>query len=87
MGGQALYQVDMSRYSGNHEECPTCSLTYGRFRTGFVWEDIRMMFWNAADAPVSEWKYKSRGVILGKWFEIKQDMWAHHIETCGQDRP
>ena len=72
----------MSRYKGNGEACPSCSITYGRFRTGFTWQDVWMMFWNAQGTPQDEWPRKSRGVILGKWFEIKQDMWRHHVDEC-----
>lgn len=76
----------MSQYHGNDDKCTTCALTYGAFRTGFLWRDIWLMFWTPADAPHNEWKRKSRGVILGKWFEIKQNMWAHHVEECAKQR-
>lgn len=72
----------MSNYAGNDEECEHCQLTYGRFRTGFSYQDIWLMFWTPADADPSEWKRKTRGVILGKWFEIKQTMWNEHQERC-----
>lgn len=75
----------MSRYVGNAEECPTCSTRYGDFRTGFTWRDVWLFFWDD-DAPRDEWKRKTRGVILGKWFEIKQDMWRQHLGECAAQR-
>ena len=72
----------MSRYKGNGEACSTCGITYARFRTGFSWGEIWLMFWTSEDTPREEWKRKSRGIILGRWHEIKQDMWAHHLDEC-----
>jgi len=63
------------------EECPVCGVAYGEFRTGFNYEDIRTMLWSASSDP-STWVYKRRNTILGKWFQIKQKMWAEHLETC-----
>lgn len=76
----------MSRYCGNDEKCDTCGVTYGAFRTGFSWGDIWLMFWTPDDAPPGDWVRKNRGRILGRWFEIKQDMWAHHIKECAKQR-
>lgn len=72
----------MSQYHGNDEECPSCALTYGRFRTGFTWREVWLMFWDPPDTPHDEWQRSSRGLVLGKWFEIKQEMWAHHVDVC-----
>ena len=71
-----------SGYRGNAEECPTCKLTYGNFKTGFKYFDIWMMYWNPPDTPPEEWVYKRRGTILGKWFELKQLYWEQHKEEC-----
>jgi len=76
----------VSRYVGNGDECPTCGTTYGAFRTGFTWRDVWLFFWTPQDAPPDEWKRKSRGVILGRWFEIKQSMWKQHVEECAEQR-
>lgn len=73
-----------SRYKGNNERCPHCQMKYGNFRTGFTYKDIVMMFWDDSDDP-GDWTYKRRGTILGKWFEIKQDMWQRHIEVECED--
>lgn len=73
-----------SKYGGNNEECPTCGITYGRFKTGLTYYEVWLMFWTPPDAPLDEWKYTRRGTILGKWFEIKQDEWAQHKDECEQ---
>lgn len=72
----------MSRYKGNHEECESCGIRYRNFRTGLTYGDVWLMFWTPQDAPRDEWKYKSRGVVLGKWHEIKQLFWNQHKEEC-----
>lgn len=73
----------MSRYKGNGEACPVCGLTYGQFRTGFAWEDIWGLFYTAPDADPSTWVRKNRGRILGRWHQIKKELWAEHLEVCG----
>lgn len=72
----------MSRYCGNGEECRVCGLNYGRFRTGLTYQDVWLFYWTPQDAPREEWKHKTRGVVLGKWFETKQQMWTQHKEEC-----
>lgn len=71
-----------SKYSGNNEKCPVCGLTYGNLKTGFTYYDVWLMFWTPSETPTDEWKYKTRGVILGKWHEIKKDYWKRHLEEC-----
>lgn len=73
-----------SRYKGNDEQCPGCGLTYGDFKTGHTYYEVWMLLWNPPDTPPSEWKYKRRGTVLGKWFELKQSGWGRHIEFCGK---
>ncbi len=63
------------------EKCPCCGIAYGKFRTGLDYFEVYSMYWS--DDPDSDkWRYKRRGTILGKWYEIKQGMWANHLETC-----
>lgn len=76
----------MSRYAGNDDECPTCGAKYRDLRTGLTWRDVWLFFWNATDAPREEWKRKSRGVILGRWFQIKQELWKQHRDECAEQR-
>ena len=72
----------MSRYHGNSEACAGCGLTYGALRTGLEWSDIWIMYWTPQDAPSETWRYKRRGTILGKWHQIKREMWAEHRAGC-----
>lgn len=69
----------MSRYVGNGERCPTCGIKYGDFRTGFSYRDVYLMFWDTSP-DATEWKYKRPGTILGKWHQIKKEMFARHID-------
>lgn len=71
-----------SKYAGNNEVCPKCGTTYGDFKTGLTYYEVWLMFWTAPDAPSDEWKYTTRGVILGKWFQIKREFWDLHKEQC-----
>ncbi len=74
-------------YKGDDDACPGCGLKYKRLRTGLTYQDVWLQFWNDADTPREEWPHKSRGVILGRWFEIKQDLWKRHLDTCGESAP
>jgi hypothetical protein len=74
----------MSSYRGNSERCRHCQLTYGKFRTGLCYRDVWLMFYTPSEAPSDEWKYKTRGVVLGKWFEIKQELWQQHLIDCAR---
>lgn len=76
-----------SKYKGNSEQCPGCGLTYGNFKTGFTYYEVWMMLWNPPETEPTEWTYKRRGTVLGKWFEIKQSYWERHTETCGKEAP
>lgn len=72
----------MSRYAGNCEVCVHCGTTYGRFRTGLTYRDVWLMFWTPPDAERSEWKHKRRRTVLGKWHQIKRELWSHHLDLC-----
>lgn len=61
--------------------CSVCGLTYSQLRTGFTFEDVYQMFWVGSEDP-KDWKYKRRHTVLGKWHEIKLDMWAEHVYLC-----
>lgn len=76
---------NQSKYCGNNDTCPGCSVSYGNFKTGLTYRDVWMMFWTPEETPEDEWQRKSRGVILGKWFETKQELWRDHIEHCGEE--
>ena len=72
----------MSRYSGNLDACPTCGLLYKDLRTGLDWYDVWLLFWNPEGTPSDEWPQKSRGCVLGRWFQIKQELWLQHQFEC-----
>ena len=72
----------MSRYHGNDQRCPCCGLKYRDLRTGFSYEAIKLMYWTPQDADPSEWKYKRRGTVLGKWHQLKKELWQKHLEEC-----
>lgn len=67
----------MSSYHGNGEKCAACGVTYGKFRT-----DVWMQFWNDSGTPQDQWPRKSRGIILGRWHEMKKELWAKHVSEC-----
>lgn len=75
----------MSRYIGNSDRCPHCGLTYQRFRTGLTYEEVFLFFWTSSDDP-SEWRYKKRNTVLGKWHQLKKEAWKHHLEECAERR-
>ncbi len=63
--------------------CPNCKLHYDDFRTGLTFIDVRAMFWRA-EKP---WHPARRHSVLGRWHEIKQEMWAEHLEYCDSWTP
>lgn len=72
----------MSRYAGNDERCPSCGMTYGEMRTGLTYRDVWLFMWNAPGTPEDEWTYKRRGTVLGKWHQIKRELWDEHLRGC-----
>lgn len=68
------------------EVCPFCGLSYKELRTGLTYQDVFEMLWSASDDP-STWRYKRRNTVLGKWYQIKQEMWAEHIGGCDDRTP
>lgn len=72
----------MSRYHGNAETCPSCGVSYGRFRTGLTYRDVWLWFYDESDDR-SEWRYKRRGTVLGAWHQHKRELWAEHLSLCG----
>ena len=76
----------MSDYYGNDEMCPACGLKYRELHTGLTYQDVFLMLW-VPDTPekptdASGWRYKKRNTVLGKWHQIKQEMWCHHLTEC-----
>lgn len=63
------------------EKCPLCGLSYADFRTGFTYADIYALLWVYSEDS-SEWRYKRRNTVLGKWHQMKLELWDRHLETC-----
>jgi len=45
--------------------------------------------WVASDDP-DKWRYRSRGVVLGRLHQMKREMWEYAINNCpnwGLDEP
>jgi hypothetical protein len=45
-------------------------MNYDDFRTGLTYHDVYMMLWDR--------KYKRRHTVLGKWHQIKLEMWDEY---------
>lgn len=50
---------------------------YNTFRTGFTFRDIREMLWETSEDP-KDWPHVTRHTVLGKWREIKLEMWNYY---------
>lgn len=61
--------------------CPGCGETYQGFRTGMTFSDVQQSLFVITDDK-EQWKRKGRHMVLGKWMEIKKDMWAMHQREC-----
>lgn len=61
--------------------CPVCGIAYTNFRTGYTFRDVKEMLWVNSENP-DDWKYKRKNTVLGRWRQIKMEMWRCHIETC-----
>ena len=64
-------------------ECEFCGLEYDDFRTGEDFQSIKDDLWVGSEDP-AEWNYKGRHTVLGRWYALKQSMWADHLEQCEQ---
>lgn len=42
------------------------------------------MFWMPAHDS-SAWKYKGRHTVLGKWHQIKLELWEQHLGQCDME--
>lgn len=56
-------------------------MTYRRFRTGWTYREVFAQFWSGDEDPTT-WVNKRRRTVLGRWREIKQRLWAEHLEAC-----
>jgi len=67
----------------NGETCANCGLKYQDMRTGYTYRDIFQMFWSGSEDP-STWRNKRRGTVLGRWHQLKLELWEYHLELCGK---
>lgn len=69
----------MSSYHGNGQRCPHCGIRYGDFRTGLTFREVYHYLWDR--------DRKRRRTVLGKWHELKRQLWEHHVDLggCEQD--
>lgn len=58
-------------------------IPYDDFRTGLTFGEVRMMFWSYNEDS-STWRYKRRGTVLGKWHQIKLEMYDEYLRRVEQ---
>lgn len=61
--------------------CSLCGLSYDQFRTNLTYSEVQNLFWST-DTDTQTWKYKRRNTVLGKWHQIKLELWAGHLKDC-----
>jgi hypothetical protein len=56
---------------------------YRNFRVfkGNAFAEVQQELWVSSEDP-EDWKYKSRGVVLGRMHAIKREAWKHHTDNC-----
>lgn len=62
------------------------TLPYSQFRTGLTYADVRAMLWEESCAQRQAGKpflTVRRQAVLGRWFQIKQDMYSHYVACNG----
>ena len=72
----------MSRYRGNDEECPHCKMRYRDLRTGLNYQEVFELLMDYSE-DATDWKYKRRNTVLGKWHEMKKEYWEYHTNLGG----
>ena len=56
---------------------------YDKFRTGLTYRDVwEMMRDDSRDA--GRWRYKTRGVVLGMWHELKLQLFYRAMDMEGK---
>jgi hypothetical protein len=53
---------------------------YDEFRTGLTYHEVWEMLRNDDDDS-KVWRYKSRGVILGMWHELKMQLYQQYLDA------
>lgn len=57
-------------------------LDYEDFKTGFTFKDIRLMLKQEADRKYKKGEYMfiTRKTVLGRWHQIKKEMYNEYLE-------
>jgi hypothetical protein len=66
----------MSKYGAKHN-----MPGYDAFSTGLCYKDVWEMLRDDSEDR-TKWRYKSRGVVLGKWHELKLQLYEQAVD-CG----
>lgn len=61
--------------------CPWCGFRYADLRTGLTYGEVYLMLWSSSEDS-SDWRYKHRNTVLGKWHQIKLELWERHLDGC-----
>lgn len=62
--------------------CPVCGFSYRRdLRTGLTYAEVFELLWSYHEDP-DTWRYKRRHTVLGKWHQIKMELWEQHVAAC-----
>lgn len=67
------------------KRCEGTEVSYRDFRTGLTYRDVYQMLWSYSPDP-HEWRYKRRGTVLGKWHQIKREMFDEYQRRLYQAR-
>lgn len=57
---------------------------YDRFRTGFTFAEVRTMLWSYSEDPRDWPRGISRHTVLGRWREIKLEMYDRYLQDLQQ---
>ena len=63
----------------NPTHCPSCGISYRKFRTGLKYRDVYHFIWCR--------EYKRRHGVLGYWHQVKLEMWEYHVLECKDVAP
>lgn len=58
-----------------------CGLEYRNFRTGLTFADVRQSMW-VESSDFTQWRHKTRRMVLGHWHELKLALWRSHCAEC-----
>ena len=62
--------------------CPYCGFSYKRdLRTQQTFRSVKDLLWSYSTDP-KDWQYKRRHTVLGKWHQLKMQLWNEHIACC-----